>query len=118
MSGFRAALDLIRYIQYPLSNLIRPWCAERAKPGQGKPVLIMHIGFFICFHTLSLEHQSFQQNRHINFHAPVALKLLVSLISSLIASLVPRLICGRRKNGLVSIVCASVEYSVYSADIF
>ena len=33
-------------------------------------------------------------------------------------SLVPRPICGRRKNGLVSIVCASAEYSVYSADIF
>ena len=29
--------------------------------------------------------QSFQQNRHINFHALVALKLLVSLISRLVA---------------------------------
>ena len=28
-----------------LSNLIYPRCAERAKPGQGKPVLIIHIGF-------------------------------------------------------------------------
>ena len=35
-----------------------------------------------------------------------------------IPSLVPRLICGRGKNGLVSIVCACAEYSVYSADIF
>ena len=45
VSGFRAALDLDTY---PLSNLIRPPCAERAKPGRGKPVLIMHIGFFAC----------------------------------------------------------------------
>ena len=43
VSGFRTALDLDTY---PLSNLIRPRCAERAKPGRGKPVLIMHIGFF------------------------------------------------------------------------
>ena len=43
VSGFRAALDLDTY---PLSNLIRPLCAERAKPGRGKPVPIMHIGLF------------------------------------------------------------------------
>ena len=49
MSVFRAALDLDTY---PLSNLIRPRCAERAKPGRGKPVLIMHIGFFACFSRL------------------------------------------------------------------
>ena len=35
VSGFRAALDLDTY---PLSNLIRPRCAERAKPGRGEPV--------------------------------------------------------------------------------
>ena len=76
----RAALDLDTY---PLSNLIRPRCAERAKHGRGKPVLIMHIGFFACFHAIS---QSFQENRHVViFHALVALKLLVSLISRLIA---------------------------------
>ena len=40
VSGFRAALDLDTY---PLSNLIRPRCAKRAKRGRGKPVLIMHI---------------------------------------------------------------------------
>ena len=33
VNGFRAALDLDTY---PLSNLIRPQCAERAKPGGGK----------------------------------------------------------------------------------
>ena len=32
-----------------LSNLIRLWCAERAKRGRGKPVLIMHIGFLLVF---------------------------------------------------------------------
>ena len=36
----------------------------------------------------------------------------------LLNSLVPRPICGRGKNGLVSIVCACAENSVYSADIF
>ena len=59
VSGFRAALDLNAY---PLRNLIRPRCAERAKPGGGKPVLIMHniiIGFFACFHALSLERSRF-----------------------------------------------------------
>ena len=53
VSGFTAALDLDTY---PLKNLIRPRCAERAKPGRGiKPVLIMHIGFLACFHAISLE---------------------------------------------------------------
>ena len=82
MSGFRAALDLDTY---PLSNLIRPRCAERAKPGRGKPVLIMHIGFFACFSRHISRTQSFQQNRHIIFLALVALKLLVSFISRLVA---------------------------------
>ena len=90
VSGFRAALDLNTY---PLRNLIRPRCAERAKPGRGKPVLIMHIGFLACFHAISLERisrtQSFQQNRHIIFPALIALNLLVSLISRLVA-------CGAR----------------------
>ena len=52
VSGFRAALDLDTY---PHRNLIRPRCAERAKPGRGKPLLIMYIGFFACFHAISLE---------------------------------------------------------------
>ena len=52
VSGLRGALDLDTY---PLSNLIRPRFAERVKPGRGKPVLIMHIGFFACFHAISLE---------------------------------------------------------------
>ena len=70
VSGFRAALDLNTY---PLRNLIRPRCAERAKPGRGKSVLIIS------------RTQSFQRNRHIHFLALVALKLLVSLISRLVA---------------------------------
>ena len=41
-------------------------------------MLIMHIGHIS-------RTQSFQQNRHIHFHALVALKLLVSLISRLVA---------------------------------
>ena len=49
VSGFRAALDLNTY---PLRNLIRPRCAEQAKLGRGKPVLIMHIGFLACFHAI------------------------------------------------------------------
>ena len=59
VSGFTAALDLDTY---PLSNFIRPWCAERAKPGQGKSVLIMHIGFFACFHAISLERSRFSKS--------------------------------------------------------
>ena len=82
VSGFTAALDLDTY---PLRNLIRPRCAERAKPGRGKPVLIMHTGFLACFHAISLERSRFSKNRHIIFLALVALKLLVSLISRLVA---------------------------------
>ena len=44
MHVFRAAPD---FDTYPLSNLIRPRCAEWAKPGRGKPVLIMHISFLV-----------------------------------------------------------------------
>ena len=58
VSAFRAALDLDTY---PLSNLIRPRSAERAKPGRGKPVLIMHIGFFACFYAISLERSRFSK---------------------------------------------------------
>ena len=82
VSGFRAELDLDTY---PLSDLIRLRCAERAKPGRGKPVLIMHIGFFACFSRHISRMQSFQQNRHILFLALVALKLLVSLICRTVA---------------------------------
>ena len=56
VSRSRTALDLDTY---PLSNFIRPRCAERAKRGRGKPVLIMHIGFLACFHAISLERSRF-----------------------------------------------------------
>ena len=84
VSGFRAALDLDTYM-YPLRNLIRPRCAEWAKPGRGKPVLIMHIGFFVCFHAISLERSRFSKIATLFSLALVALKLLVSLISRLVA---------------------------------
>ena len=35
--------------------------AERAKPGRGKPVLNMHIGFLACFHAISLERSRFSK---------------------------------------------------------
>ena len=47
--------------------------------------MIMHIGFFTCFHAISLKRQSFQEKTHIIFYALVALKRLVSLISCLVA---------------------------------
>ena len=81
--GFRAALDLDTY---PLSNFIRPRCAERAKPSRGKPASAHYVYwlFHLFSHHISRT-QSFQQNRHIIFLALVALKLLVSLISRLVA---------------------------------
>ena len=82
VSGFTAALDLDTY---PLMNLIRPRCAERAKSGRCKPVLVIHIGFLACFHAISLERSRFSKIAHIVFLALVALKLLVSLISRLVA---------------------------------
>ena len=58
VSVFRAALAL-DLDTCPLSNLIRPRCAEQAKAGRGKPMLIMHIGFFACFHAIPVVRQSF-----------------------------------------------------------
>ena len=81
VSRFRTALDLDTY---PLSNFIRPRCAEQAKRGRGKPVLIMHIGFLACFHAISLECSRFSKIGSF-FRALVALKMLVSLISRLVA---------------------------------
>ena len=81
VSGVTAALDLDTY---PLRNLIHPRCAERAKPGRGKPVHYAYWLFSLFSRHISRT-QSFQQNRHIIFLALVALKLLVSLISRLVA---------------------------------
>ena len=79
VSGFRVALDLDTY---PLSNLICPQCTERAKPGRGKPELIMNIRLFSSHISRT---QWFQQNRHVIYLALVALKLFVSLITRLVA---------------------------------
>ena len=49
-----------------------------------KSELIMNISFFACSHAISPKRRG-EQNRHIIFHALVALKLLVSLISFLVA---------------------------------
>ena len=81
VSRFRTALDLDTY---PLSNFIRPRCAELAKRGRGKPVLIAYWLFSLFSRHISRT-QAFQQNRHIIFPALVALNLLVSLISRLVA---------------------------------
>ena len=53
-------------------------------------MLNMHIGYIS-------RTQSFQQNRHIIFHALVALKLLVSLISRLVACSA-RIVVDRQTN--------------------
>ena len=58
------------------------WRLQGTQSCRGKPVLICILALSLVF-TPYL--QSFQQNRHINFHALVALKLLVSLISRLVA---------------------------------
>ena len=79
-----------------MSNLIRPRCAERAKRGRGKPVLIMHIGFLACFHTISLERSRFSKIASF-FRALVALKMLVSLISRLVGCS-PRIVVDRQTD--------------------
>ena len=79
VSGFRAALDLDTN---PLSNLIRPRCAERAKPGREKPV--MHIGFSLVF-TPCLSNAVVSAKCPRYFHSLEALKRLISLISRLVA---------------------------------
>ena len=90
VSGFTAALDLNIY---PHRNLIRPRCAERAKPGRGKPVLSL-------FSRHISRTQSFRQNRHILLLALLALKLLVSLISRLVACS-PRIVVDTRTHTYV-----------------
>ena len=122
VSGFTAALDLDTY---PLRNLIRPRCAERAKPGRGKPVLIMHIGFLACFHAISLERSRFSKIATF-FLALVALKLLVSLISRLVACS-PRIVidtqthrtttvtlAAHARRGLITLVVLSTNPVVWS----
>ena len=80
VSRFRAALDLDTY---PLRNLIRPRCAERAI--NLVEVSQCSLWIFRLFSRHISRTQLFQQNRHITFLALVALKLLVSLISRHVA---------------------------------
>ena len=90
VSGFTAALDLDTY---PLRNLIRPRCAEQAKP-----VLILYACWpFSLFSRHISRTQSFQQNRHFTFRALVALRMLVSLISHLVACS-PRIVVDRQTD--------------------
>ena len=93
VSGFRAAPDLDTH---PLSKLIRPWCAERAKPSRGKPVLNMQLAFRLFSRHIS-RMQSFQKNHQIIIHGLVALKLLVPLISRPVA-FSPRIVVDRQTN--------------------
>ena len=95
-----AALDLNTY---PLRNLIRPRCAERAKPGRGKPVLIMHIGFFACFHAISLERSRFSI---IATLVALKLKLLVSLMSRLVACSA-RIVVDRQTHRTTTVTLAA-----------
>ena len=81
MSGFRAALDLDTY---SLSNLIRPRCAERAKRGRGKPVLITQLAFSLVV-TPYLSNAVVSAKSPNYFFALVPLKLLVSLMGRLVA---------------------------------
>ena len=93
VSGFRAALDLDAH---PLSNFIRPRCAERAT-GWSR-VLIVHIGFFACFHAISLERGRFSKITTLFFMPSyIALKMLVSLISRLVACS-PRTVVDRQTD--------------------
>ena len=67
VSGFRAALDLSTYI---LSNLIRPRCVERAKPGPSNAALIMHIGFSLVF-------TPYLSNAIVSAKSPVLLNVIL-----------------------------------------
>ena len=94
VSRFRTALDLDTY---PLSNFICPPCAEWAKRGRGKPVLIMHIGFLACFQAISLERSRFSKIASLLFPALVALKMLISLINRLVACS-PRIVVDKQTD--------------------
>ena len=60
-------------------------------------MFIMHIGFFACFHAISLERSSFSKITTLLFHALVALKMLVSLISRLVACS-PRIVVDKQTD--------------------
>ena len=78
-------------------------------------MLIMHIGHIS-------RTQSFQQNRHISFHALVALKLLVSLISRLVACSA-RIVVDRQTHRQTTVTLAAharrglIKYSLPHIDL-
>ena len=76
--GFRAALDLETY---PFSHLF----FQGALNGLNLVEVNYAYWLFRLFSRHIFRTQPLQQNRHISFHASVALKLLVSLISRLVA---------------------------------
>ena len=102
VSGFRAALDLNIY---PLSNLIRPRCTERAKPGRGKPGLIMNISFFACFRAISPERSGFSKIATL-FSCPCSTEVVGIGSSRIVADKQthycnPRCACAPRVNNYV-----------------
>ena len=72
------------------------WRLQGTQSCRGKPVLICNWLFRLFSRHISRT-QSFQQNRHISFHALVALKLLVSLVSRLVACSA-RIVVDRQTN--------------------
>ena len=114
VSWFRAALDLDTY---RLSNLIRPQCAERAKPGRGQPVLIMHIGFFACFHAIPLKCSRFnkiatlQTDRHTDHRYYRHVTGYVSIISMHRPSTVTLAAHARRR--LIIIFFLHITFTLY-----
>ena len=73
------------------------WRLQGTQSCRGKPVLICILALSLVFTPYLSRTQSFQQNRHIIFHALVALKLLVSLISRLVACSA-RIVVDRQTN--------------------
>ena len=79
--GHRVAILLDSTWESILALRYNFWRLQGTQSCRGKPVLICILALSLVF----TPYQSFQQNRHITFHALVALKLLVSLISRLVA---------------------------------
>ena len=95
VSRFRTAMDLDTY---PLSNFIRPRCAERAKRSRGKPVLIMPIGFFSLFLRHISRTQVLSAKSPVYISCPCGtVKMLVSLISHLVACS-PRIVVDKQTD--------------------
>ena len=64
------------------------WRLQGTQSCRGKPVLIMHIGFFACFHAISLERRRFSKKESnathsmeycFHFHSTLLLELEIQL---------------------------------------